>query len=362
MDRSKLEVGMTRRSLLTAVPAMLAACGRGDGAYFGRTEPPRTQRLVYLIGAEPGTLDPAMSPDLWEGYIVHALFEGLTTFHPQMTRAMAALATHYEVSPDGLLYTLYLRGHPAPRGERLPNTSTLRDEYLTGRLGEDYARGRPAPPDHMPARWSDGTIITAHDFVYSWRRALDPSLAATYAYLMSYIRGAEEVNSGKLPVEGLAVRATGDFSLQVALRNATSFFLELISHRVFCPTPRHAIEAARASGSESAWTEPGRMVTSGPFALAGHKANEKIVLVKDPYYYEAGIVALDTVVFFPVIDGATVLNLYRAGEASVAQPGLPQVLPALSRKRDFRAHGSYGTIYPLINVTKPPFNDVRARD
>jgi oligopeptide transport system substrate-binding protein len=246
----------------------MAACRRADAEYFGRTDPPAAQRLVYLIGAEPSTLDPARSTDLWEGYVIHAMFEGLTTSHPRTSQPMAALATHYDVAPDGLRYTFYLRGHTRPRGERLPNTSTLADEYRSGGLAEDFARDRPAPPDDAPAHWSDGTVITAYDVVYSWRRALDPALAATYAYLMYYIQGAEEVNSGKLPPERLGVHATGDFSLEVELRAPTSFFLQLISLRVFCPTPRRVIEAARATGAEYLWTEPGRIVTSGAFTLA----------------------------------------------------------------------------------------------
>src|SRR5690349_22568757 len=81
LDRSQLEGCMTRRSILAAGPLALAACRRAEAEYFGRTEPPAAQRLVYLIGAEPATLDPAKSTDLWEGYVVHAMFEGLTTFH-----------------------------------------------------------------------------------------------------------------------------------------------------------------------------------------------------------------------------------------------------------------------------------------
>src|SRR5215475_12744030 len=95
---------ISRRKLLTAGPLALAACKQAEG-YFGRTEPPHSERLVYLIQSEPATLDPAKSADLFELYIVHSLFEGLTTIHPITGEAMAGLATHYQVSPDGLRYT-----------------------------------------------------------------------------------------------------------------------------------------------------------------------------------------------------------------------------------------------------------------
>jgi ABC-type oligopeptide transport system substrate-binding subunit len=345
--------------LLGAGSVALAACREAD-AYFGRTNPPAGQHLVVLIGAEPATLDPGKSTDLWEGYIIHAMFEGLTTFHPNIAQPMAGLATHYEVTPDGLHYTFYLRGHPQPRGERLPDTSTLRDEYRSGALAEDYARGSVAPSARRPARWSDGSKITAHDFVYSWRRALDPRTGATYAYLMYYIRGAEEVNTGK-PPESLAVRPSGDFGLEVELRHPTPFLLQLVSHRLFCPVPRGIVEVSRANGRESAWTEPGRIITTGAFCLREWRSNERVMLTRNPHYYESGIVTLETLSFLPVVDGATQVNLYRSGEASELQTELPQLMPTLARKKDFRPHCSYGTIFPLINVTKPPFQDVRAR-
>src|SRR5262245_2818371 len=100
---------ISRRSLLAGGPVVLGACGKVEAAYFGRTAPPQEQRLVYLIGAEPATLDPAKSADLFELYILHSLFEGLTTLHPTSAEPMAGLATHYDMSPNGLSYTFYLR-------------------------------------------------------------------------------------------------------------------------------------------------------------------------------------------------------------------------------------------------------------
>ena len=136
---------ISRRSLLSA-PLMLAACAKG-GEYFGLTQPPTDQQLTYLIGGEPETLDPAKTPGGFAEFIMPALFEGLTGYHPQTLEPIAALATHYEVSSDELQFTFFLRGHPAPRGVRLPNTDTLRAEFLQGRLLQDFSGGNHAPPD-----------------------------------------------------------------------------------------------------------------------------------------------------------------------------------------------------------------------
>ena len=137
--------GISRRALLAA-PLALAACAKA-GDYLGTTQPPSGQELTYLIGGEPETLDPARTTGGFEEFIIPALFEGLTGYHPQTLEPMAALATHYEVSADELHFTFYLRGHPSPRGIRLPNTDTLRTEFLEGRLPQDFSRGRHAPPD-----------------------------------------------------------------------------------------------------------------------------------------------------------------------------------------------------------------------
>ena len=167
---------VSRRALLGVSP-LLAACETRRARYFGKTDPPRSQELVYLLGAEPGTLDPAKSDDLWEAPIIHAMFEGLTSIEPATGEPRAALATHYEADSNGLRYVFRLRGHPRPRG-----------------IAFAAAEG-----SGIPARWSDGRPITAHDFVYSWRRAVDPATAAPYAYLFHYIANGEAITAGRQP-------------------------------------------------------------------------------------------------------------------------------------------------------------------
>ena len=156
---------LPRRSIIGLGPVVLAGCRAEGGEYFGRTTPPSHQRLICGNGFELDTIDPALSMDLWEGYIVHALFEGLTSYHPRTCEPMAALATHYEVDPGATQFIFYLRGHSNPQGRKLPNTDTLRREYRDGKLSQDLSRGLGAPTDAQPARWSDGRVITAEDIV-----------------------------------------------------------------------------------------------------------------------------------------------------------------------------------------------------
>ena len=267
--------------------------------------------------------------------MIPALLEGLTQYHPRLPQPMAALATHYEASADATSFTFYLRGHPAPQGTALPGADTLPDEFT---------RGRRSAPNHIPARWSDGRAITAHDFVYSWRRFLDPKTPAPMAYQLYYVLNAEEINTGKRAVEELGVRALR-FTFRVS-PGAYAVFLEP-DHAVHLhPVPRHAIEAARRDGNESAWIRPGRMVSSGPFLLKEWRPYERITVVWNPMYYDSAMVDIDELQFAPVVNGSTMVDLYKSG-AVAAVPGVvfPSLfIPMLARKRDFHTVPAFCSI------------------
>src|SRR4029453_11570777 len=121
-------------------------------------------------------------------------------------------------------------------------------------------------------------------------------------------------NARKRNREELGVRAFDDFTFQVELQRPTPFFLKLLPNYAFLAVPRQAIEAARQRGRESSWTEPGRMVASGAFILRDWHPHDKVVIVKNPKYYEADLVKLTEIAFLPIIDGTTNINLYKAGQ------------------------------------------------
>lgn len=337
---------LSRRALLGCGPLMLAACGRAGGEYFGNTQPPRTQSVTMVLEGEPESIDPAL-PDGMLDPLILSLFEGLTSLHPISCEPMAALATHYEISPDSLRYTFYLRGHPAPRGTRLPG----RDD-----LPAEYSRGRSEPDSATRACWSDGTFITARDFVYSWRRVLDPATAATRAFLLYALRNGEAVSAGKVEPPKLGVRARDDLTLEVDLEEPTHYFLELVSNRVTCATPEHTI---RTAGPR--WIEPGSMVSSGAFRLRSRRPYDDIVIERNPLYYDADHVALNDITFLVPRERATTVNLYRAGAAAVVENLVPAILPVLRRKKDFRAQRMYASSFIAMNTAAPPFDDVRVR-
>src|SRR6476620_3314723 len=132
--------------------------------------------------------------------------------------------------------------------------------------------------------------ITAHDVVYSWRRALDLDTAALYAYLLYDIQNARDVNTCGLSPGKLGVRALDDFKIQVDLRAPTPFFLSLLSWITFAPVPRQVVERARSTGNENRWTEPDCIVTSGAFTPRERRSRDRILLSRNPLYHDADVV------------------------------------------------------------------------
>src|SRR5262249_31292308 len=152
---------------------------------------------------------------------------------PQTMEPIAGVATHCEVSPDGMCVHLYLRGHAEPRGIPLPG----------------------ARPHQDAVRWTDGLAVTAHDFVYAWRRVADPGTAAPYGYLLNCVAYRKEITGSKQPPAKLGVSVADDFCLRVDLVEPTPYFLQLLSWITLLPVPERAVEEARRGRDETAWTQ-----------------------------------------------------------------------------------------------------------
>jgi ABC-type oligopeptide transport system substrate-binding subunit len=343
---------IARRELLGLGSAALTSCARSEGAYFGSTVAPNAAKLVHILNGEIDTLDAAKSIGSYEFYVMPALFEGLTQYHPELPTPMAALATHYEANPNFTQFRFYLRGHPAPRGVRLPSSDELPDKFFQGR--------RPSP-DFVRAYWSDGRPITAYDFVYSWRRFVDPQTAASQSYKYFLLKNAREVISGKRPLADLGVHAPDEFTFVVDLQSSAAFFLELVTNYLFSAVPRHAVEAARNRNAEATWTEPSQIVTSGPFTLRDYRRYERLVLVPNPRYYDAHLIRLQELTFLPIVDGTTVVNLYKAGNVMLTLSLPPLFAPVLSRKKDYHAGPGFGTLFLHVSTRRAPFDNVLLR-
>src|SRR5215831_2534527 len=238
------------------------------------TSTPAAAEKVLRIAnqAEPESLDPHKTQTVNESNILRNLFEGLLVLDPSGNVA-PGVAESFSVSEGGLTYTFRLRGS---------------------------------------AKWSNGEPVTARDFVYSLRRIEDPKTRSQYAEVLYPIKNAEEVNTGKAAVTELGVAAPDTRTVEITLKAPTPYFLQLLTHQSALPV--HEKEIARF-GAE--WLKPGKMVSNGAYMLDDVKPNSHIRIVKNPNYWDAAKVTIDTVVFDPSEDRATVLKRYRAGEFDI---------------------------------------------
>lgn len=312
---------MTRRGVLGAGGVAAAVAGtafalRGSGQGRHAQVDPRT--LHRGNRAEPDTIDPHLATSQYEYEIVGDAFVGLMTENAASDPIPGA-ALGYDVSADGLVYTFKLRPH----------------------------------------QWSDGTPVTAQDFVYSFRRVLSPKLASQCAAVLYPIRNAEEVNGGKLPAEALGVRAIDDKTLEIAFHIEVPYIAQLLTHPASFPVPRHVVEAHGAQ-----WLEAGNAVCNGPYVPREWLPNDHLLLVKNPHFYDAKNVSIERVCYYPTEDYAAALKRFRAGELDV-NIGVPSQEIAWVRqslRSALHVVPYLVTQYVVFNVKQRPFDDVRVRE
>jgi oligopeptide transport system substrate-binding protein len=267
--------------------------------------------------AEPESLDPALIQAEWEDWIAGDLLVGLTTYSAD-AKAMPGMATEWTTSPDGLTWTFKLR----------------------------------------QALWSDGVPVTADDFIFSWQRTLDPKTASFYAYFLYPIKNAQAVNTGKMPLAALGVRAPDTHTVEIMLEHPVPYLLEMLVHNSMYPVPRHVVEA-----KGKLWARPGNYVSNGAYILTEWVPNDHITLVKNSRFYDAANVAMEHVIFYPTDNYSAALRRLRAGELDAQEmyPGnevnwiktnMPELLHPVPQMT---------TEFIAINIKRKPFDDERVR-
>ena len=309
------------RGYLRAVVMAIAAIGfiSFAGCKHGMGGTDRAD-FVFLNGAEPETLDPSLITGQPEGRLASALFEGLTSFD-EHGQVVPGVAEKWDVSPDGRVYTFHLRHN---------------------------------------ARWSNGDPVTARDFRDSWRRTLAPDTGAEYAYQLYYIHNGRSFNEGKLSDFSQAgAVALDDFTFQVTLDNPTPFFLGL------CATsPLYPMHLPSVQKWGDQWIKPGHLVGNGAYRLEEWRINDRIRLVKSPFYWDAAHVGMQSIDALPISRANTAFNFYAAGQADlIMDKGLTPLalLNDLRTRPDFHSAPFLGTYFIRFNVTRPAFKDARVR-
>jgi oligopeptide transport system substrate-binding protein len=261
-------------------------------------------------GAEPESLDPAHAGSAMETNILGDLMVGLTTLDPA-ARPIPGIATHWETSADGLTWTFHLR----------------------------------------ECRWSDGKPVTAQNFVFAWRRLLDPKTAARGAQLLWVIRNARDITAGRKPAAVLGATATSPNILKVTLEHPAPYLPELLALPAALPLP------------PAPSFKPGQYISNGPYLLKAWQPNDYIRLARNPAFYDAAMVKIDTVNYFPTVDSQAALRRLRAGELDMQTPLPTTELSWLKTNMPAALHimPSLALAYLPMNLRDPALADIRVR-
>ncbi len=207
-------------------------------------------------------------------------------------------------------------------------------------------------------KWSDGQPLTAHDFVYSFQRLLDPATAAPGAGMFRVIDGAAAVIAGEQPAEKLGVAAIDAGTLEIRLARPAPYFIQLLANSQGTPVPRHIIEKHGRN-----WTRPGLMVSSGPYVLTERVPQVHMRLERNPYYHAADSVSIDVVYWRPVQDLGAAFRQFRAGELHTILLAPPDQLQWLRENMPDVLHVNpiQANYHLVFNLSRAPVDDPRVR-
>ncbi len=269
--------------------------------------------------SEPETLDPHLAQGVQEANIIRQFSEGLVSTDND-GNLIPGIATEWTTS-DNKVWTFKLRD----------------------------------------ANWSNGDPVTADDFVYSFRRLVDP---ATGSYYASYLEDAKLVNAqavidGKVKPEELGIKAIDAKTLEITLSEPVPYFVDMMIHSSVQPVHRATVEQFGEK-----WTDPANIVVNGAYKPSQWVINEKIVLEKNPSYYDADKVTLESLTVLPIPQATTDVLRYQAGEIDITASELPpEQFEQLKKDHgdELKTAPTLCTYYYDLNHEKPPFNDPKVR-
>jgi len=260
-------------SQIICLGLILGACSHSES----RLQHP-LDTLRIDVGSEAPTLDPALSEDAAAGRIINDLFAGLVDFD-QQNNPIPGMAESWNISANGKTYTFHLR-------------------------------------DNL--KFSDGSRITANDFIYTYRRVVDPKTASGHNYLLAGVVNGNKIIKGELPPTSLGISAPDAKTVVIQLDHPDANFLNYLTLGTVGVVSQKTI-----SKYASAWTQAQNMVTSGAYVLSEHVVNGHILLTKNPYYFQESQVAIAKVDFFPYVDHNAGLSAYKTGGLDLVYQSVP---------------------------------------
>src|SRR5436190_454859 len=295
-------------AILAALTALvIPAAGSTTGAVDAKT-------LRFALSSEPPSLDPQIGTDIVSAQVTNNIMDPLVRLNGTTLKAVPNLASGWDVTGGGKVYTIHLR---------------------------------------RSGRWTNGQPVTAGDFEYSWKRELDPKLAAGYAYIMYGIKGALAYNTCKRNCARLrdrvGIRALDKYTIRVTLTQPQPWFPYLLAHNVFFASPRAVVERWGEK-----WTEPAHIVTNGPFRLVQWRHDAEVDLAKWSGWRNAGRVTVESVQQPIITSGTTAVAAFQAGRVDALSTQMlgPADIPRFKGKPEYYTSPQLASYYVGFNVKK----------
>jgi len=401
-------------ALLVACVTVAGCAVSANNSFFGTTSPPRANILRFVSGSEPESLDPQIPSQQNEARISLAMFEGLAEYDPQTTEPVPALAERWEVNKDWSEVVFHLR-----RNGRFSNGDpiTARDFVWSIRRGLAPETGSRTANLAYPIKYAQGfneggvfvfdpaakTYLLEQDFAAPGAKDNAPlsskavdSVSAEYppnaaeptpdpdsafhrqmhTPLRVVLPGKEKARKAALeanpalktavagkqlvPIKAddVGIEAVDDYTLRISLAQPAPYFISMMPHQFF-----RALHQKTVERYGNTWTDAANIVTSGPFKLSSWNHYDRIVVVRNPNYWDAANVKLDQIVFYLLSDNTTMLNLYKAGELDATyNHTVPSAwLEVIGPLKDFMDAPEAAIDFYNFNTTKGPTQDVRVR-
>ncbi len=274
--------------------------------------------LTINVGTEPKTLDPTLNAALDGGIYIGHIFEGLLN-KKQDGSLVPGVAERWDISDDRTVYTFHLRTN---------------------------------------AMWSDGKVVTANDFVYAWRRVVDPKVASEYNYQMEILKNAKEITEGKLPLDALGVKAIDDFTLEVTLVSPTPYFEQLAAFQTYFPVREDIVEA-----NPDGWSlDPKTYIGNGAFKVTERKIDSRIVLERNEYYWNSSDIKPNKLIFILTDSYSTILAGIKDGSIHYSSLVPVKEFNSLKEEGYIVVKPYLGLYYYNLNLEKTDvLKDVRIR-
>ncbi|GGZ73365.1 oligopeptide ABC transporter substrate-binding protein OppA [Ignatzschineria indica] len=315
-----MKKGFAKSLLASALIATMAVSGAVAAEVPEGTKLHKEQKLIRNNGAEPQSLDPHKIEGVPEANLARDQFEGLVNID--------------------------LNGEIRPGVAE----SWESDDYRVWRFNL-----------RKDAKWSNGDPVTAEDFVYSWKRLVDPNTASPYASYLQYahVENVDDIVNGKADPDTLGVRALDDHTFEITLSEPIPYIDKLVGHTSTVPVHRATVEKY---GNQ--WTSPKNFVSNGAYKLKDWVVNERIVLERNDQYWDNDKTVIDEVTFLAIPSEVTDVNRYRSGEVDMTNNAIPvDLFSRLQRDipDEVKISPSLCTYYYEINNEQAPFDDARVR-